>query len=213
MLRTAFFGLLDLLAPPVCAACGEPSGERSQAFCTACDLLVDPAPRRLAEDDVHRAACVYGGPVAEAMTRLKYGGESWIAPLLAAYMKPLVLPWLARLDGVVCVPISARRLRTRGYNQSALLAAPLARAYGLAFRPQWLARRHDLGRQVGRSKAERLQGVQGAFRGSPRVAGLTLLVVDDVCTTGATLEEARRALLEAGARAVLSVVLASAPDL
>ena len=114
------------------------------------------------------------------------------------------------IDVVVPVPLHPRRLAERGYNQAALLAAPVARRLGVPFAPCALARVRDTPQQVVMDRASRLLNVAGAFAVRDRtfVAGGRVLLIDDVRTTGATLDGCARALHEVGARAILALVLA-----
>ncbi len=121
------------------------------------------------------------------------------------------LNWPVQL--VAPVPLSKQRLRERGYNQSGLLARPLALATGLAYRPWALWRVRDTRSQVGLNERERLQNVMGAFEAdSKEVNGKNVLVIDDVATTGATQNGCAEALLKAGARAVYGLTLAKAAN-
>ena len=171
-------------------------------------MLIDEADADAPHD---AAACVYGGPVADALHRLKYQGRLEVAPALVSLLEPRAHALSGRADVVACVPLAPSRLRERGYNQSALLAGPVAALVGARFAPHALSRpRAGLG-QVGAGRAERTRQLEGAFR-ARGVAGLRVLVVDDVRTTGATFTEARRALIEAGASAVLTLALAQTPE-
>jgi ComF family protein len=210
MLRSLWRGVIELVAPLGCAACDVPLGAEEGAFCAACEPL---AERALAcpDPDV-RALYQYGGPVADAVWRLKYEGRSEIARALAPALSHAALPWQGSVDLVLPVPVTGARLRERGYNQSALLARGVARSLDLPFRPGWLRRVRAGPRQVGKARALRLSGVRGAFLASSSVQGRAVLVVDDVYTTGATLAEARRALEAAGAACVRGLVLALADE-
>ncbi len=108
------------------------------------------------------------------------------------------------VDAIVPVPLHPRRLRERGYNQSALLAREVARITGLKLLEKGLVRIKDTPSQVDSASAEEGRGnVQRAFRATEvDIRGLRLLVLDDVCTTGSTLEACSLALREAGAKSV-----------
>ncbi len=126
-------------------------------------------------------------------------------------MLPFVasLPWPVEL--IVPVPLSEKRYRERGYNQVELVARTLALALGWKCVPEALARVRETASQVGLSAAERRQNVLGAFRASrPHVQERTILVMDDVATTGATLSSCAQALLDEGASAVYAFTLARA---
>jgi ComF family protein len=207
MLKSLFAGLTDLLAPNVCAACERPVELRDDPFCLACAACVEPA---LAIEADLRAVYQYGGAVADAVWRLKYEGRSEIARSFRAALCEQVAGWGAQIDAVSAVPLAPSKLRARGYNQSALLAQGVARGLGLPFRPRWLLRTRTGARQVGQSRELRLSQLRGAFAVPLSLTGKTVLVVDDVRTTGATLHEAERALYAAGATRVFKLVLALA---
>src|SRR5205823_1833243 len=122
------------------------------------------------------------------------------------------------VDALVPVPLDAARVRERGYNQAALLAAPVAAALDVPLAPTWLRRTRPTRPQVGLSARERRVNVRGAFTcpEPAAVAGQRVLVVDDVMTTGATLEACAEALVAAGAAGVWGLIVArdlpDAPD-
>jgi ComF family protein len=201
-------GLLELLAPPTCAGCDGAIEARALVFCAACEPLID----RVAVGTRHdRDACVFGGPLRDAIHRLKYRGRSELAWGLAQYALEPAQALRGELDVVTAIPLHPRRLRERGFNQSLLLAHPIARALEIPLAPQLLRRVRGATAQVGRGREERAQALAGAFVASPRAKGLRVLVVDDVRTTGATLEAARRALHDA--RTVYTLALARADDM
>ncbi len=154
---------------------------------------------------------MFEGPLREAIHQLKYKGRTSLARPLGQYMGQA---WQARplpADLIVPVPLHPARLRERGYNQATLLADRLARATGLALEERGLQRVRATSPQVDLNAAERKANVQGAFQAEPsRVRGHTIVVVDDVCTTGATLEACSLALQEAGAQRVYAMTLARA---
>lgn len=118
--------------------------------------------------------------------------------------------WLDDLqpDVVVPMPLSARRLARRGFDQTRLLARPVARRLGLPLAGHLLRRTRDTAQQKGLQAAGRAANLAGAFRAADQTAGRRILLVDDVMTTGATLHEAARTLKEAGAAAVVGLAVA-----
>ena len=156
----------------------------------------------------------YEGVLRELCIALKFHGERGVAAVLAPYMIQQVFDrgFASRVDAVVPLPLHALRQWKRGYNQAELLAAPLAKAIS---KPLWrdtLKRKRGTQKQSELSAAQRKANVDGAFEVRPRalkmLAGKTILLVDDVMTTGATLKEAALALKRAGAKAVLGAVVA-----
>lgn len=210
MIRNLLHGFLDLVAPPRCAACREPLLQRALGFCAACQPLLELAPH--APDDVHRDAYVYGGPLRDALRRLKYEGASEVAPALSHLLLEPARVFAGKVAFVTVVPLHPRRLRERGYNQSALLARPLAAMLGASFAPTLVRRLRDTPAQVGRGSAERRVQLANAFAASPRARGRAVLVVDDVRTTGATLAAVCDVLSRRGAEPLYTLALAGALD-
>ncbi len=200
MLRPLLEGALDLLAPPRCAACDATLDAGAAGFCDACAPLLDPDPTGL-------GALIYGGPVADAVRRFKYGPRPELARPLGARLAQAALAHAGQVDAVVPVPLHPRRLAARGFNQASLLARPVARALGVPLSFALRRLRHTPS-QASLEVTRRLDNVRGAFRARP--AGGRVLLIDDVRTTGATLAECASALAAAGAREVRPLVLARA---
>ncbi len=218
--------LLDLAYPPRCAACREPSG--GDPFCSTCAQALLEAPPGclrcgLPGPELACGACLaappafdavlagglYGGPLAEAIRGLKYQGRAAAARPLGGWLAGRVRLPAGAL--VVPLPLARRRRLERGYDQAALLAGHLARAAGARVSRRALRRVRETPPQVGRTRAARAANVAGAFRAEPsQVAGLDLVLVDDVVTTGATADAAAEALRRAGARSITVVALARA---
>lgn len=203
---TVWRGLLDLVAPRVCPACDGalPAGEAG--FCGACAPLLDPGER--AGRAV--AAYVYGGPMADAILALKYGGRAEHAAVLGRLLAERAVELAGSVDAVVPVPLHPARLRERGFNQSALLARPVASALAVPLVTSDLRRVRDTPPQASLTAGARATNVRGAFL-ALRAPASRVLLVDDVRTTGATLEACARALRAAGARRVDALAYAQAP--
>jgi ComF family protein len=201
----------DLLSPTRCAAC-DVAVSRRNVFCAACAASVERGDaRQRGERDV--AFGLYGGALAQAIRRLKYEDRPDLARPLGALLRMACRDAEVRADAVLPVPLHPRRLVERGYNQSALLAAHVAREIGAPLLTSTLVRVVDTRAQVELSGDARMANVAAAFVATAGawVEGRTLVLVDDVTTTGATLEAARRPLLAAGARAVMGMVLGRTP--
>jgi ComF family protein len=201
----------SLLAPPRCVAC-DGAVPRLATFCASCRSTVERPPP---EPDVSAtAAFVYGGAIAEAITRMKYQGRPDIARPLGDLLWRALEPRAGSLRGCVVVPVPLHpgRLAERGFNQSALVARRVAKHLGAPLAAVALARARDTPRQATLDRHARQNNVAGAFRtrAPGRVRGRTVLLVDDVRTTGATLEACAGALHAAGAFAVVTAVVARA---
>ena len=192
-------GFVQLVAPARCVG-----GEElcSCVFCAACESLLEQAASP-------SAVFEYGGPIADAIHRFKYRGRSELGAALGSLMAEAAGRWAGEVDAVVPVPLHWRRRRWRGYDQAALLARPTAKALGVPALLRGLRRVRHTPSQVNLPHDERQANVAGAFApGRLRGVGRVLLV-DDVRTTGATLEAASKALRAGGAREVRTLVLAA----
>ena len=162
-----------------------------------------------------RFAGLFEGPLQKAIHHLKYRNDYILADSLAVRL-PLVGPDPAAPGTlVVPVPLAAERLRERGYNQAGLLARTFAELHGLPWAPSAARRVRHTASQIGLSPAERRANVAGAFAADPLIVqGLPIILVDDVCTTGATLAACAESLVSAGATTVWGLTLARAliPD-
>jgi ComF family protein len=158
-----------------------------------------------------RSWLVFEGPIRHALHTLKYRRNVALGDALAQHLAEYVgtLGW--PVDLVVPVPLGKERMKERGYNQVALVAKPLAITYQWRYAPRALTRTRETKSQVGLSAVERKENVSGAFRADEALAlGATILLMDDVATTGATLAACATALLDAGARSIYGLTLARA---
>ena len=184
---------VEFLGEGGCKVCGIPLASTDADNCAACLAR----PPRIART---RAAVAYDDLSRNLAIRLKYGRKVAIAKTMARYMLPLV-----KQDGgdrlIVPVPLHRGRLWWRGFNQSVLVARELARALGIAADPFVLRRIRRTPPLKGMSALQRRKTVAGAFRVRDKsaVAGRTVILIDDVLTTGSTAEACARALKRAGA--------------
>lgn len=181
-------------------------------LCPACKTDVDPrAPHCRCTHPVPiftAAAGEYGGELRQAVLRLKFGGYAAGAPALAALMSLRIAQWLPSGALLVPVPLHRDRERDRGYNQAALLAQELAALTGTRYAPHALHRVRSTSAQSRLDAHERRRNVEHAFTGTAQCMGQDIVVIDDVCTTGATLRAVSLAARDAGAVRVTSAVLA-----
>lgn len=204
-------GTIPAVSSPLCPVCG--IGFRGSGLDHPCSRCLRRRPRfRRA-----RACALYGGSEGreDALTavlhRYKYGRDVSLAATLARVLVERC-PLRSEYDVVVPVPLHLSRLRWRGFNQSLLLARPLARRWGIPTAPRALMRTRATPPQVGLTDAARRKNTAGAFavREPAAVRGRHILLVDDVLTTGATANECARSLRRAGAAQVDVLVLARA---
>lgn len=195
------------VASPLCPFCGRPfaSGGGEDHTCEHC-LLKRP------HYDIARAPYLFEGPLMTAIHDLKYGKKSHLArslgPLLASY----AANWLGPSDGllVMPVPLHPQRLRERGFNQSLLLARHVASRIGADVDCLSLRRTRLTRPQTQLTSDERRKNVRRAFSvvEKANLKGRAVLLIDDVATTGSTLNECARALKKAGVKEVYGLVLA-----
>jgi ComF family protein len=155
------------------------------------------------------APFVYGGPVAVAIHRLKYRGAREVAGRLACHLLDAGESLLEEADVVAPIPLHPNRRRGRGFDQALLLAREVHRRAGTPLARSLLRRKTEGLHQVGKGKEERSQNIQGAFA-ARSARGLSVVLVDDVVTTGATAAAATAALLAEGAHEVRILTLARA---
>src|SRR5689334_23125683 len=233
--HSALRRVLDLALPPLCAACREPVEGRG--LCPACwsklsfitrpycerlgtPFVYDPAPGILSMEAIAdrpayiraRAAVRFEEISRPLVDALNYGDRLDLAPMMGRWIGQAGREHLAEADALVPVPLHWRRLWARRFNQSAMLAAAVSRQTGVPIAAGALKRVKPTAQQVGLSRTERAANVQGAFRvpgdGKAGVAGRRLVLIDDVLTSGATVDGCARALLRAGAANVDVLVFA-----
>jgi ComF family protein len=233
--RAALRAALDLALPPLCAACRQPVD--GCGLCPACwsklsfitrpycerlgiPFVYDPGPGILSMQAIasppayHRArAAVRFDEISRALVHaLKYADRLDLAPMMGRFIAQAGRELLAEADALVPVPLHWRRQWMRRFNQSAMLAAAVSGETGVPVAASVLKRVKPTVQQFGLSRTERAANVQGAFRvppeGKAAVTRRRLVLIDDVLTTGATVEGCARALLRAGAANVDVLVFA-----
>lgn len=198
--------LIGKFAPHVCVACGQ---EGALLCVRCCSLLPDSAPRdRLHGLDSVRAATIYDSFAKDLVAGLKFQGTREAAGIMARQMVPLVLK--DKKAVIVPVPTSTKRVRQRGFDQADLIARELAKHTRLAT-GRYL-KRHGHTHQIGASREQRLQQLKSSFslRKGTNLDGRRVILVDDVTTTGATLEAAAAMVRAAGPAYIEAIVFAQA---
>ncbi len=194
---------------PMCAGCGRPftvagAGRVEQPLCRLCRIGFYGFDRA-------RSFAIYDQALTEAVLLLKYEELTrlgdWFAERLADVVRRAPGDW--RADIVVPVPLHADRRRERGYNQAELIARPLAERLGIRLNSRILVRTKPRPPQLVLSRTEHWRSVRGAYAIGPagKVDNLRVLLVDDVLTTGATLDASARVLKKAGVEAVLGLTV------
>lgn len=219
---------LDWLYPPRCGGCGQ----GRERWCAACDAAVQVLPDTVcdccgkiyqagglckncrAHPPAFKALRAWGafrGPLRQALHRLKYERDIALGEILSRRLIDMLRHLQWQIDIITLVPIGVARQAERGYNQATFLALPVALALGQPFRPKALSKVRETPSQVGLSMEQRKINVEGAFRAQEQtVAGKSILVIDDVTTTGATLQACAEALVQSGARHVFGLTMARA---
>ncbi len=186
----------------VCPRCGVP--QSTESLCNNCTTIPP-------HYDILRGWAVYKGTVRQAIHRLKYKRNMGLGEVFGHLLMEYTLNLHWQVDTVIPVPLGVDRLAQRGYNQASLLARPVAAGLDLDYLPKALKRVRETRSQVDLTAGERKNNVFGAFRAShSEVAGRRILVIDDVATSGATIDACAAALLEGGAVKVFGLTLARA---
>ena len=223
--KLAWVGL-DWLFPPHCGGCNAP-GSR---WCINCQqitqIIPDTTCQRCGRVQSSMGVCLsclnspptyeslrswafFEGPIRSAVHRLKYYGDMTLGEILARPLASIIVESGWSLDLLVPVPLGAASQSKRGYNQAALLGQPVALANGINYTTKALHKVRETLTQVGLKYYERFQNVADAFEAESKiVSGRNIVVVDDVTTSGATMEACAHALRAAGARNIYGLTLA-----
>lgn len=216
--------IIDQLFPGTCLLCQARKGPLCDACRAdlpwlpdhACPVCAQPTPggntcghclKETPAFDRTHALFAYGFPIDKLIQRLKYGENLALAPLLGGLLAEYVVN---KPDIWLPMPLHANRLKERGFNQAVEITRELSRHTGIPMRPAWATRSRDTPPQAGLKREARRRNLRGAFACTPEVKGLHVGIVDDVMTTGSTLEELAKTLKRAGASEVSCLVVARA---
>lgn len=204
--------LLDLLYPPKCAFCRRLVTD-GRMLCPACEKQL-PAPekemqsRKISGLAVCLSPLYYTGDVRQSLHRYKFRGATAYYRIYAELMADCLRENGVTADLVTWVPLSRKRLRKRGYDQARLLAEEVARLTHLPCEQTLEKPIHNSAQSGTRSAEERIRNVQGVYRAVTSFCGESILLIDDIVTTGATLSAAADVLLNVGAEQVTGLTLA-----
>lgn len=217
-LRAVADFVLDLLFPKRCPWCGAVVGFAPGCACEKEREAIAQAARSITDftlepwnlADVY-AVYAYEYPARNAVLRFKFEGERQLAAELGAAMvwRFFQCGLGSQFDVMVPAPVSAKTLKKRGYNQSALLARVVAEKTGLACDETLLQKVKETAAQRTLDRADRIANVKDAYRADKAVQGKRVLIIDDIVTTGSTLNECAAALLQAGAACCGALCLAA----
>ena len=186
---------------PICKCCGKPLEDESEELCGDCTT-------RRHEFVQGRAVYIYEGPMREAMYRFKYSNRRAYGRIFARDAISRHGRWLAGInaDLIVPIPMNLKKERKRGYNQATVLAKCLGNELGIEVDPRAVVRSEDTTPQKELSAIERRQNLKNAFNiGKCVVKSKRILLVDDIYTTGATMDAVSGTLLASGAQAVYGI--------
>lgn len=199
---------------PICSACHAGLARLPQEHCPVCALptanseMCGACQRKAPNFDATLAPLVYAFPVDRLVQALKYHHRLALAGWLGGLLAEALARYAVRPDLIIPMPLSPRRLAERGFNQALELARPLSRLSGIPLDYTAVERNLDAPPQASLPWKARRKNVRGAFLCLKDLAGLHVLVVDDVMTTGATLDELARSLKTRGALRVTNLVVA-----
>jgi competence protein ComFC len=194
---------IQSLPEPICPICGEPESDPSICI----DCKTNPPGF-----DALRSATLFEKKIREALHRLKYNQDIGLGEVLAPHLVDVYQKQDWNIDIVTAVPLSRKRQRIRGYNQAEMLARPFAGLIHKPYSGRIVQRLVDTRSQIDLSANERRKNVSGAFYANAMyVDQKSVIIIDDVSTTGSTISECAQALKQAGANKVYALTLARAP--
>ncbi|MBM3127052.1 MAG: ComF family protein [Chloroflexi bacterium] len=186
------------ILPPLCQRCGRPLASPHCPYCAKLPIGIDGT----------RAVAFFDGALRDAIHAFKYSHRLELADHFGTMLHTYLLTFPLPVDTIIAVPLHTERENTRGYNQSALLANALSARHHLPVHPDALTRTRATRSQTELDAVGRRENVRDAFVASPQVRGARILLLDDVCTTGATMDACGAALYAHGAQSVWGLAVA-----
>lgn len=197
------YGRIQWIEEPICLLCGRVLSE-PQSQCRVCEKR--PLPTKQI-----RAATLFADPISKIIHKFKYNGQFGLDAPLANLMITSWPEWETAVDLIVPIPLHSQRERKRGYNQSTLLAKKFGKHLDIPVREHCLQRIKNTTPQVNLNAVDRQDNMHQAFVvNETNINDQDILLIDDVCTTGATMASAAEALIHAGARTVSGYCVARA---
>lgn len=216
--------VIDFIFPPTCVGCGV----IGESICQNClkqvkKINLPPTNSQLRTNthfsdfshfqslDALYSFALYTPPISSAIKKLKYKRDVGISNLLAIFLIELYNKVKMDIDMIIPVPLNKKKIKDRGFNQSYFIALPFSFEIQKPVNKQSLCRTKDTRSQVGLNRDERFSNMSDAFTANPsQVRGKKILLIDDVTTTGATLEACAHALKSAGAKDIVALTVAQA---
>ena len=229
----AAWKFLDIIFPPCCAGCGE-WGKRYCKICFAntktinthiCQICGEPigletgSPcERCKTTEIYftavRSWALFEDPLKFAIHKLKYQRNIGLGEVLAEPLARLLFDFDWDIDLITAIPLDMDRKQERGFNQSVLLARPLSWVSKIPFNEKAVTRSRNTRSQVGLSREQRKENMSGAFRSDTKIVkGKSILIIDDVITTGSTINACSKAMVESGVEQVYGMTLARSAHL
>lgn len=200
LLCDSCYSQITFIQSPDCVYCGEPI--KSGNICTRCK-------QQLPHFSKLRSLGYYSGPLRDAIVSLKYHRNIGLGSFFAPALCEIIVKERWNVDLITAIPLSENRKKERGYNQAEILAKPIAGRMNLPYSEKSVQRNKHTSSQVGLTVKERQLNMKDVFKADPQfVKDKSILLIDDVATTGATMDACAKALLDAGCRQVFGLTLA-----
>lgn len=223
-----FWSTLDVIFPPSCAGCGALGKHWCQICQAEVQLILPPFCEICGEHIQNRNTCSncnknpleitslrswarFSDPLRKAIHQLKYDRNIGLGDYFSEFLSDVLISTGWKIEVVIPVPLGVARRRERGYNQASLLAKPIALKFDYSYQPTILSRTRETISQTKLNNRQRKENVAGAFFAPDGlINGKSVLIVDDVTTSGSTLNSCADALFQAGAETVYGLTLARA---